>query len=42
VERVPVGTAPFVSLSKTARHGRIGEIIIMTLPQKTSKWLRRV
>ncbi len=41
VEGILGGADPFTSVRDTLRDGRFDEIIVSTLPQKTSKWLRR-
>ena len=41
VEGILGGADPFMSVSDTVRDGHFDEIIVSTLPKKTSKWLRR-
>jgi hypothetical protein len=41
VEGIIGGADPFTSVSDTVRDGHFDEIIVSTLPKKTSKWLRR-
>src|SRR4051812_4802533 len=36
-----VGADPLVSITEAVRAGRFDEIIVSTLPRKSSKWLRR-
>jgi hypothetical protein len=35
------GADPFTSVSEAVRDGHFDEIVVSTLPKKTSKWLRR-
>ena len=35
------GPDPFASVQEALRHGGYDEVIVSTLPRKTSKWLRR-
>ena len=41
VEGMLGGADPFTSVCDTVRDGHFDEIIVSTLPKKTSKWLRR-
>jgi hypothetical protein len=41
VEGIVGGTDPLMSVSDAVRDGHFDEIIVSTLPKKTSKWLRR-
>src|SRR3954452_358811 len=41
VEGIVGGAEPFTSVADAVRNGHFDEIIVSTLPKKTSKWLRR-
>ena len=41
MEGIIGGTDPLTSVHDTLRDGHFDEIIVSTLPKKTSKWLRR-
>ena len=41
VEGLVGGADPFTSVQEAVRDGHFDEIIVSTLPRKTSKWLRR-
>ena len=41
VEGIVGGADPFTSVADAVRDGHFDEIIVSTMPKKTSKWLRR-
>jgi hypothetical protein len=41
VEALVGGEEPFASVQEAVRDGNFDEVIVSTLPRKTSKWLRR-
>ena len=41
VEGLVGGADPFTSVQEAVRDGHFDEIVVSTLPKKTSKWLRR-
>jgi hypothetical protein len=41
VEGIVGGADPFTSVADAVRDGHFDEIVVSTLPKKTSKWLRR-
>jgi hypothetical protein len=41
VDGIVGGSDPFMSVADAVRGGQFDEIVVSTLPKKTSKWLRR-